>query len=190
MATEKQELAPGTVLVGRYKKVQYSATVCEDGIYVEPGPMTPATPEDPHGPFKTLSAAGKAVMGGIQCNGWRFWTPANGGNTCDPAFRLHKGVKPAAAEPENDPNEPDPWDAMAPTTNSPSPRTKQASAPRPRMARQIRKVANQKSTPLGKVRWFCSACMAGFLQEVGTVPFTCPNGHPAVVEDEFATVSE
>ena len=171
MATEKQELAPGMVLVGRYKKVQYSATVCEDGIYVEPGPMTPATPEDPHGPFKTLSAAGKAVMGGIQCNGWRFWTPATGAPTAPPAT-------------------PDADTALAVATAVRNSRTKQAAAPGPRRARQIRKVANQKSTPLGKVRWFCSACMAGFLQDAGTVPFTCPNGHPAVVEDEFETVGE
>lgn len=25
--------------------------------------------------YKSLSAAGSAVMGGIACNGWRFWTP-------------------------------------------------------------------------------------------------------------------
>jgi len=173
MATEKQELAPGTVLVGRYKKTQYSATVCDDGIYVEPGPMTPATPEDPHGPFKTLSAAGKAVMGGVACNGWRFWTPATGAPTAPPAT---PDADTALAE-----------DVAVAVRKA---RTKQAVAPRPRMARQIRKVANQKSTPLGKVRWFCSACMAGFLQDAGIVPEACPNGHPAVVEDEFATVGE
>ena len=171
MATEKQELAPGMVLVGRYKKVQYSATVCEDGIYVEPAPLTPATAADPHGPFKTLSAAGKAVMGGVACNGWRFWTPATGAPTAP------------AATPNADNSL-----AVAVATAVRKARTKQAAAPR--MARQIRKVANQKSTPLGKVRWFCSACMAGFLQEAGTVPEFCPNGHPAVVEDEFATVGE
>src|SRR5487761_2135154 len=79
MAIEKtQPLVPGTELVGRYKRTQFTATVREDGIYVEPAPLTSATEADPHGPFKTLSAAGKAVMGGISCNGWRFWSLAGG----------------------------------------------------------------------------------------------------------------
>ena len=77
MPIEKtQTLVPGTELVGRYKQTQYRATVREDGIYVEPAPLTPATAADAHGPFKTLSAAGRAVMGGISCNGWRFWSLA------------------------------------------------------------------------------------------------------------------
>ena len=77
MTIEKtQTLAPGTELVGRYKRTQFTATVREDGIYVEPAPLTPATAADPHGPFKSLSAAAKAVMGGISANGWRFWSLA------------------------------------------------------------------------------------------------------------------
>src|SRR5487761_2604865 len=44
MTIEKtQTLAPGTELVGRYKRTQFTATVREDGIYVEPAPLTPAT---------------------------------------------------------------------------------------------------------------------------------------------------
>ncbi len=86
MTIEKtQTLAPGTELVGRYKRTQFTATVREDGIYVEPAPLTPATAADPHGPFKTLSAAGKAVMGGISCNGWRFWSLAGAGGKAAPA---------------------------------------------------------------------------------------------------------
>ena len=77
MAIEKTlTLVPGTELVGRYKRTQFTATVREDGIYVEPAPLTPATAADPHGPFKSLSAAAKAVMGGISANGWRFWSLA------------------------------------------------------------------------------------------------------------------
>ena len=88
-----QTLAPGTTLVGRYKKMEFTATVREDGIYVEPAPLTPATAEDPHGPFRTLSAAGKAVMGGISCNGWRFWSPAGAGGNGAPT-RKAPAVKP------------------------------------------------------------------------------------------------
>jgi len=58
-----------------------------------------------------------------------------------------------------------------------------------RIVKQIKKVANQKTTPVGKVRWFCSACMAGFLHDAGEVPAVCPSGHPAEVEDELAPVS-
>ena len=150
MTIEKiQTLAPGTELVGRYKRTQFTATVREDGIYVEPAPLTPATAADPHGPFKSLSAAGKAVMGGISCNGWRFWSLAG--------------------------TLPEPKPAKASKTG--------------RMVKQIKKVANQKTTPLGKVRWFCSACMAGFLHESGAVPTACPSGHPAEAEDELAPLN-
>jgi hypothetical protein len=53
--------------------------------------------------------------------------------------------------------------------------------------RQIRKLPNQRGVPEGETRWFCSGCMKGFLVPVGQEPDACPEGHPAEVEDAFAS---
>lgn len=66
MPLDKQELAVGTRLVGRYKKEDYSCEVVE-------------TPEGKRfslqdgREYKSLSAAGMAITGGA-INGWRFWS--------------------------------------------------------------------------------------------------------------------
>ena len=67
MALENRSLEAGTRLVARYKDQTYSAEVVhtEDGLRyrLEDGRE-----------FKSPSAAGSAVMGGVACNGWRFWS--------------------------------------------------------------------------------------------------------------------
>ena len=68
MAIENRDLAVGTRLVAKYKGKDYLATVVEDGagkmhIRLEEGRA-----------YKSLSAAGSAIMGGQACNGWRFWS--------------------------------------------------------------------------------------------------------------------
>ncbi len=68
MSIEDRSLKPGTILVARYKKQDHRCTVVEgeDGktVYRVHGG------ED----HKSPSAAGSAVMGGVACNGWRFWS--------------------------------------------------------------------------------------------------------------------
>ncbi len=122
MPIENRVLDPGTRLVARYKKKEYSATVVqtEEGLRfrLQDGRV-----------FKSPSAAGTAVMGGVACNGWRFWSiagseqakpkapkapkqasepKANGGNgliqrmedgryfcsDCQDAFSVPEGVEP------------------------------------------------------------------------------------------------
>ena len=68
MAIENRELPAGTRLVSAYKG---KTSVCmvelgEDGkrAYVL----------DDGQRFASPSAAGAAVMGGVACNGWRFWS--------------------------------------------------------------------------------------------------------------------
>ena len=41
----------------------------------------------------------------------------------------------------------------------------------------IFKVPNQLGTPEGKAKFFCSACMKGFVVEAGETPEACPEGH-------------
>ena len=43
----------------------------------------------------------------------------------------------------------------------------------------IKRTPNQKGVPEGQVKWFCSACMGGFLANAGETPESCPQGHRA-----------
>ena len=68
MTITNRELVAGTKLVGRYKGEQHSVLVVGDaetgfGYELDNGTI-----------YKSLSAAGSAVMKGTSCNGWRFWS--------------------------------------------------------------------------------------------------------------------
>ena len=68
MALENRKLEVGTKLVARYKKEEHQAEVVagegdKTGIRLADGRE-----------FTSVSAAGSAVMGGVACNGWRFWS--------------------------------------------------------------------------------------------------------------------
>jgi hypothetical protein len=73
MSIEKRDLPVGTRLVARYKKQEYRATVVEG----EDGGLRYRLEDGRE--FRSLSSAGSAVMGGIACNGWRFWSVADAG---------------------------------------------------------------------------------------------------------------
>ncbi len=66
MPIKNRELKAGTVLTGRYHKVEHTCIVIErDGklcFQVDGGAV-----------FKSISAAGSAVTGQA-CNGWAFWS--------------------------------------------------------------------------------------------------------------------
>lgn len=134
MSIENRNLKPGTRLVARYKKKEYSAAVVEtdEGVRyrLEDGRE-----------FKSPSAAGSAVMGGAACNGWRFWSVAgseqakpkqpkrkpnpNGGNkgnglitrlddgryfcsACQDAFSVPEGVEPQGCPKGHTPQQDEP----------------------------------------------------------------------------------
>jgi len=78
MPIENRNLPPGARLVARYKKQEYSATVVEG----EKGGLRYRLDDGQE--FKSLSAAGSAIMDGKACNGWRFWAVAEGGETRAP----------------------------------------------------------------------------------------------------------
>ena len=67
MAIENRNLEPGTVLTARYKKQDRSCEVVQtdDGLRYRLDDGTE---------HKSPSSAGKAAMGGVACNGWRFWS--------------------------------------------------------------------------------------------------------------------
>ncbi len=67
MAIENRNLVVGTRLVAGYKGERYTAEVVSSDQGVR---YRLADGRE----FKSPSAAGSAVMGGVACNGWRFWS--------------------------------------------------------------------------------------------------------------------
>jgi hypothetical protein len=67
LSIEDRNLKPGTRLVARYKKQDFTCEVVKtkDGVLYRL-----ADGQE----FKSLSSAGSAVMNGSACNGWRFWS--------------------------------------------------------------------------------------------------------------------
>src|SRR5512140_466058 len=87
MTIENRDLPVGTKLVGTHKKTTYVCEVVEipDGgtrFQLEDGRL-----------FNSPSSAGKAVMNGISCNGWRFWSVAGEG-----LARVEKGTSPTTTQ--------------------------------------------------------------------------------------------
>ena len=68
MSIKDRNLKPGTVLVARYKKQEHRAEV----VAGEKGHVRYKLPDGRE--FTSPSAAGSAIMGGVACNGWRFWS--------------------------------------------------------------------------------------------------------------------
>ncbi len=69
MAIKNRELSAGTKLVATYKGAQYEAEVID-----REGKLIYRLGDGRD--FGSPSSAGKAVMGGVSCNGWRFWSIA------------------------------------------------------------------------------------------------------------------
>ena len=88
MALENRNLEAGTRLVAKYKKAEYTATVVEG----EEGGLRYRLEDGRE--FKSPSAAGSAVMGGVACNGWRFWSLAGEAEPAPPK-KQRKAPKPA-----------------------------------------------------------------------------------------------
>ena len=70
MVIENRDLDAGTKLVARYRGQEHTVLVVGDaktglGFELDSGTI-----------YKSLSSAGKAVMNGVACNGWRFWSRA------------------------------------------------------------------------------------------------------------------
>jgi hypothetical protein len=87
MPIENRELTVGTRLVARYKKQEHTATVVEG----EGGGLRYRLEDGRE--FKSPSAAGSAVMGGVACNGWRFWSLAAEAEPAPPK-KQRKPAKP------------------------------------------------------------------------------------------------
>ena len=100
---------------------------------------------------KSPSAAGSKVMGGKAVNGWRFWTV--------------EGDEPGAVADV---------DALLKDAGKPE---RKARGGKKKQAKTIFKTPGQDGAAEGTVRYFCSACMDGFVVEGSDEPEACPQGH-------------
>lgn len=163
---EDRNVTPGAVFTATYKGATYTAEAKghEDGTvrFV----LADGTEH------KSLSSAGKHVMGGIACNGWRFWSPV--------------GSQPAQAKAHG------PRATKAEKASVPAPTAPKASKPKratgTRRVRQVKPTRSQANCPEGQKRWFCSACMDAFCSPIDEDVKACPAGHEAVVDDDLAPV--
>lgn len=162
MPLAKDRLTNGLTLVGSYKKKDYNLHVTEDGE----GKFTFTVDGIKDGKkdkvFTSLSTAGREIMNGVACNGWRFWGVE--GETPEPVAKSEKGAAKTSTATKAK--------AKAPT--------------KPKKAEQIKLARQQKDAPEGNARWFCDSCMKSFFVPNGETPDKCPEGHPRMIVDEFA----
>ena len=93
MSIEDRNLKPGTTLVARYKKKEHRAEV----VAGEKGNVRYKLEDGRE--FSSPSAAGSAVMGGVACNGWRFWS-VEGAEEPKPTKAKSKAKGKAKVEPK------------------------------------------------------------------------------------------
>ena len=116
-ATQRKAMAAGMTLTAKYKKAEHTAEV----VAGEDDKLVYRLADGRE--FKSPSAAGSAVMGGVACNGWRFWSLATddaakpAAKRAAPKRTAKKPAKPAAtsaseatAEPETPASEDAPSD--------------------------------------------------------------------------------
>jgi hypothetical protein len=142
MPIENRDLTAGTRLVARYKKEEHTATVVEG----EEGGLRYRLEDGRE--FKSPSAAGSAVTGGVACNGWRFWSLAESGKA--PSLKAER--KPAKPEVKT---------------------------------QGFHRLPDEEGADEGTAKFFCDACMDGFLAPADEEPSECPQGH-TLQQDEPA----
>lgn len=162
MTITNRNLNPGTTLVAKYRGQECSAYIESDGTIrlVKPAPK-----DHDVAVFKSLSKAANAITGN-SVNGWRFWS----------VF--------AESEPAGEPHvERTDYSAPAPDVvdafEGPNGEAGGNDYRDTKTVKVIKRTANQRGLPASQVRYFCSACMAGFIFPEGPAPETCPEGHAA-----------
>ena len=97
-ATQRKAMAAGQTLTTKYKGTQHTAEV----VAGEGDKLLYRLADGRE--FKSPSSAGSAVMDGVACNGWRFWSLAEAAPTAKPA-KVGKSTK-ATTKPDAKPGRP------------------------------------------------------------------------------------
>ncbi|MDP9238947.1 MAG: hypothetical protein M3P30_16390 [Chloroflexota bacterium] len=140
MPIEDRSLKAGTVLTARHKKQDRTCEVVEtpDGLRYRLDDGTE---------HKSPSSAGKVAMGGVACNGWRFWSIQG----TEPTLRVSK---PKAEKPAKTPAK-----AKAPAKTKKGAKAK--SAKKAKAAKKPKgKAMRAKATDVAS--YGCGACGATF----------------------------
>jgi hypothetical protein len=137
----------GTKLVATYKKQQYVCTV-------EPGDDGKLAFNYDGKSYGSPSSAGTAIIG-TACNGWRFWSLADGAaasnGTAKPKTKSQAAAMPKTAR-----------------------RRRQQERAK---ATILHRHDNQDDLSEGETRWVCNACLKHFTVFSKETPEACPEGH-------------
>ena len=71
------------------------------------------------------------------------------------------------------------WSLEGEEKPAPAPEAPARAAKQEKAKKVIYKAPNQQGVAQGKTRFFCAACMKGFVHEGSAVPEVCPEGHRA-----------
>jgi hypothetical protein len=135
MPIENRNLEPGTALTARYKKQDRTCEVVKTNAGLR-------YRLDDGTEYNSPSSAGKAAMGGVACNGWRFWSVA--------------GTEPPKREPKAK--------SEKPAKEKSAPKAKAAAKPKKQTAKGKRINAKPKVARAASKgdEFGCGACGATF----------------------------
>jgi hypothetical protein len=151
MSIKDRNLTPGTKLVGKYHKQQYTCQV----IQGEGGKLRYRLEDGRE--FKSPSAAGMAITG-HPCDGWVFWS-------------VETAATPQAETQPEVSNQPAQTPETAQTVSEPVEQNA--------VKKSFFRTPNQKGLTEGMTRWYCQTCGESFLAPYGEIPAACPQGHKA-----------
>lgn len=165
MTITDRVLREGEFFVATYKKtsykVQYAPSEASDDA--KKNPFVGVEPNSIKGlRYLSLGDAGKKIMGGVSCNGWRFFDR--------PDAVAAKVAAKTEAKAKVEPKE-------KATTKS----SKPAAQPKAKTLTQVKRTRKQPEDESLGVSWHCSACQKGFYLPKGETPAACPEGHPRIV---------
>ena len=165
MAIKDRNLSVGTKLVARYKKETHRTEVV-----TKEGKKLRYRLEDGR-EFKSLSAAGSAVMGGNNCNGWNFWSLEAEPRTTEDTLQADAEESQEDARNRETMSTKEEEEAANGTPVA----TEESDPPK----RSVFRVPNQQGVPQGETRYHCHDCGQSFLTSSEESPQICPKGHPA-----------
>lgn len=152
MPIENRKLKAGTMLVAHYKGKDHKCEV----ISTPDGTRYRLIGSNKQ--YKSPSAAGTAVMGGIACNGWRFWSTAADAKAAKTAAADAAASKPAKSDRKSRQKK----NGTGPTGPGNG--------------------ADFQRLPDGRV--WCQSCAGAFECPADVEPQGCPEGHQRPVAEE------
>lgn len=157
MISNRNDVQAGTLLEGRFKKIDWLAKVNEDKT------VTTMTYSLDGKVFKSLSAAATAIRGSAT-NGWLFWSIAKTCNFC--GALVGDGSKGDGTT----------WCGHPEAQGGAAGTLDEKPA---KVMPFLKRTPNQQAVPEGHLRVFCPTCKHSHIIEGKEIPQACPSGHAA-----------